>query len=166
MFAELVMELESLDAGSLARADAEAALARSSCVRRWLDGLDLRLTARVSACADRDPASKPAEESVATATRTSPRAARRVVRRAKAAARLPELSEQLGSGGVSGEHVDVVSQALARLPADRRERFAREYGSRIAAAAARSTPDELRVVVERWVREFDGSDGIDRLASQ
>lgn len=135
MFAALVHELESLLVEDLQRSEAEAALATSSRVRRWLDGLDVRLTARVGTCAERDPTSTPAEESIAAATRRSTQAARRDVRRAKAAAEVPALGPALGSGGVSGEHLDVVGQALARLPGDRRQRFSAEYGQRITEEA-------------------------------
>jgi len=164
--ASAVEALVAFDVASADRRAAESALASSARVRRWLDWVDIRLATRIAACAEADPRSKPAEDTIAASMRGSSLHARRVLRQARVVLRMPDLMAGLGQGDVSGEHVDAVHHTLARLPAKRRDEFASLHGPDIARAAVRMTVPDLRAHLERLIRDFDATDGRDRLGTQ
>ncbi len=156
-----------VDVGVLDRAGCRRELAVSAGVRRWLDGRDVQLAGRLSALADADPAAPPVEHDVAGTTRTDPSVAQRLTKRAATARRVEPLAGPVAEGAVSGEHLDVVGQALARFDEARRAQFCERFGDQIAELARSCTAGELRAQLVRWAQGFETADeSVDRLARQ
>ena len=102
---------------------------------------------------------------MAAASKTSRRAAGRATKRAATLDSVPELEATLGAGECSTEHVDALARALQRLQAEQREQLAAE-GERLAAIAARTTPEEFDKVLKREVGRLDPGEATDRLTRQ
>ncbi len=140
--ATVVAGLCALDIHNLDRDSTVAALARSAGVRRWLDGIDVALTARLVELSETTTPSLFPEQAVAEATRTGTRNGTKLVGRAKTVAASPEIGAALDTGAIAGAHVDVMTAALANLePAQRATLTA--AGRELAALAAASTPDQF-----------------------
>lgn len=155
----LADELSRLDVSAVDRPGCERVVASLAILRRRLDACDVRVARRLADLAAGDPTAPPPEHTMASASRTTARTASRTADRSRTAAKVPQLGEQLDRGAASGEHVDVVGQVLARLPADRRQEFAARHGAALAAAAATSTPDELRRMAVGLARAFEDEAG-------
>lgn len=151
--------LAHVDVSLADRAGCERVISALAVVRRRLDACDVRLARRLADLAAADPSAPPPEHTMAAASRTDSRTASRTADRSRTAAAVPQLGQQLDRGAAAGEHVDVVGQVLARLPADRREEFSARHGAALAAAAATSTPDELRRLAVAFARAFQDEAG-------
>ncbi|MCU1397759.1 MAG: hypothetical protein JWN62_868, partial [Acidimicrobiales bacterium] len=102
---------------------------------------------------------------VAAAAKSSRRGADRSSKRASTMGAVPEVETALGAGRVSGDHVDVLSAALARLsPADR-ERLTAD-GARLASVAASLTPEQFDRFLRHEIARLDRSEGVERLWKQ
>ena len=160
----VVAGLCALDVSCADQTAVVRALAQSAGVRRWLDGIDVALAARLVKLAETSPSLFP-EQAAATATRTGVRDGTKLVGRAATVAAVPELGAVLGTGEVSGAHIDVVTAALSNLePAQRAVLAAR--GGELAVLAAGSTPEQFRRAVTARVRRIEADDGIARLQRQ
>jgi hypothetical protein len=129
-------------------------------LKSWVEGREVafaRLTAKVSSFP---------EKSLAEAGRTSLRTGERLLGRAETATAVPALGESLDAGRVSGEHVDVVTRALAGVEPAVRDKLI-DQGDRLARIAETSAPDEFARSVRDETRrlESDG-DGMERLERQ
>ncbi len=141
----VVAGLCALDVSCADQAAVERALTQSAGVRRWLDGVDVALAARLVKLAETSPSLFP-EQTAATATRTGVRDGTKLVGRATTVAAVPELGAVLGTGEVSGAHIDAVTAALAGLEPAQRAVLA-ACGAELAVLAAGSTPDQFRRTV-------------------
>ena len=144
-----------VDVSGSDRAGCERVLSVLAVLRRRIDGCEIRVTRRLEVLADADPAAPSAGEVIARATRRDGRAGTRAARRARTCATVLPLGRAVERGDVSGEHVDVVAEALARLPASLREPFVVRHGDELAVAASTGTPGELRTLVTRLVVGFE-----------
>ena len=100
----VVAGLCALDVSNADQTAVERALAQSAGVRRWLDGIDVALAARLVKLAETSPSLFP-EQAAATATRTGVRDGTKLVGRATTVAAVPELGAVLGCrGGVGRPH--------------------------------------------------------------
>ena len=76
---------------------------------------------------------------------------------------VPEVEAALGTGDVSGAHVDVLDRAMNGLSAAQRELLAGQ-GERLAAIATRCTPEQFARVLRRELERLDPTIGEDRLS--
>jgi hypothetical protein len=134
-------------------------------VQSWLDACQARLVRRLDTLAADNPAAPPAEVDIAGATRGTRSEASRATRRAKALGAVPEVEAALGDGYVSGAHVDVLDRALRGLTPEQRALLAGQ-GARLAAIAARCTPEHFANVLRRELERLDPTIGEDRLGHQ
>jgi hypothetical protein len=162
--AGLVAELEALDVDGLSRVDVMSALSKLSRVRGWVDVLSARLARRLQVIAEDSPSILP-EADIATATKSSQRDAGQATRRAGTLGAMPALETALAAGKVTAEHVDAVGRAMKRLKPEQRESMAGD-DARIAAIAARSTPEQLEATLKVEVVRLDSKEGTERLARQ
>ena len=158
----------------LARADIEsfdrdgvnAGLEVCSRARGLVDATRARLARRSVVLAQACPSMlAEAEADIAVASRSSRSDAGRDVQRAAALDEVPELEPALAAGEVSVGHVDVLQRALKRLQPEQRELLAGD-GARLAAIAARSTPEEFDRILKREVARLDRREGEDTLGRQ
>ena len=163
--ATVVAGLCALDIHDLDRDGTVAALARSAGVRRWLDGIDVALTARLVELSGTTTPSLFPEQAVAEATRTGTREGNKLVERAKTVAAIPEIGAALDTGDIAGAHVDVITAALTNLEPTQQATLT-AAGPELAVLAATSTPDQFRRTVAARVRQIEADDGIARLARQ
>jgi hypothetical protein len=137
---DTVERLAALDVASLSNEAALAALGDARRVQSWAEGRTAALRRRV-----KDTSTSPAagRDDANEASGSSKASGRRDEQRAKATDAIPEAQEALDDGTITGEHVDVIAAALARLEAPEQAELAL-FGSDIVADAAAHTPDEFR----------------------
>jgi hypothetical protein len=156
---ELVTAVGGVDLACRDRAALSAAVAAAARLRAWLDGRDVALAAQL------EEATSYPEKVLADAARTSLKEAERTVRRVRTTRELPELGEALTAGAVSGAHVDMAGDALARLePGQRRALIDREGW--LVGVAERSTPEAFRRELSVAIRRIQADEGMARLERQ
>ena len=138
--AEMVRSLQELDVSSLEVPGVRAALVDVGRVQSWLDGVKVSLSRRLSELSLVVPSMSPMHE-IAKGTRSSLRDADRVGERAKVLDKNPALEEKLRAGEVSAEHVDVLGRGANQLEPAQRDTLYAEHGDRMAAIAARASPE-------------------------
>jgi hypothetical protein len=163
-FSSLVGALVTDDVGQRDRSQVEALLGHAARVQSMSEAVRLAATRRLEQLADQNGSLDP-RDSIMKQSRSSGRAADRTVRRSRVAQQMPALSDALAAGEVSGDHLDVVAQALGRLEPDERARLA-DQADWIATIAANSTPDELARALRRRVRQLSADDGVQRFQRQ
>ena len=131
----------------------------SALVRRWLDGLDVRVA---RAMAEFEPRT---EVILAEASRTSPREVGRVLQRATTTGTVSALGAALDAGDVSAGHVDVVTSVLRQVEPDVRAVLVAN-GAWVARRAAVLSPVELRRELNAEVRALEADGGTARLERQ
>ena len=147
--------LARVDVDDVDRAGCERVLSALAVIRRRVDGCEIRVTRRLAALAEQDPCSPSAGEMVARASRRDARAGAKAQRRADTTAAVPELGDAVERGDASGEHVDAVADALARLPEALRGAFAARHGEQLAVCAASGTPGQVRTLATRLAAGFE-----------
>lgn len=159
--------VEGLAATVIAVADVESCrrvLHDYSRIIAWAEAGKIDASRRLSQLAAEAPEIFP-EQVVAEATRVSLGKALQPFKRAKALAALPTFDSALANGDVSVAHVDIVTNAIGKLDAAERARFA-ERDDFLAGVAERSTPDEFARTVRAEVIRCQRGDGLERLARQ
>ena len=99
------------------------------------------------------------------ATRSSRRKAKRDMARKSTIDKVPAFGEALASGEVSGEHVDVVTDALAHVDGEMAAELARRANG-LVDIAKRCSPEELARHLRRERQQLDDESGTDRLERQ
>lgn len=163
-FSRLVAASICGDIGERSREQIEALLGEAAHVQGLVDAVRLAATRRLESIADSTGSLDPAQV-VALAGRTSRREAAQTVRRSRVTGSIPQLGDSLAAGCLSVNHLDAVSNALARLEPDQR-RLLEAEGEWIAGVAARSTPDELARALALRVRQLSIDDGLSRFERQ
>jgi Domain of unknown function (DUF222) len=158
---ELVTGLARVEIKSACRAEIVSALDGLRRVRARADAAEVALGLRL-----RD-VSPNADADVSGAARRPARHGDRVRERGDAAAAMPVLGELLGSGEVSGEHVDAVSRALRAAPAGVRLALREAVEEILArAVASGSSPEELSSRLAEEAVRLEADDGVARLERQ
>jgi hypothetical protein len=163
-FACLVSALVTDDVDQRDRAQVESLIGDAARVQSMAEAVRLAAARRLEQLADQTGSLDP-RESIITHGRGSEREAERTVRRSRVAGQMPGLSDALAAGKVSGDHLDVVAQALGRLEPDERARLV-DQAEWIATIAAHSTPDELARALRKRVRQLSADDGLARFERQ
>ncbi len=151
--------LVALDAATAAVPEVDRALASIGQLRSWLDSSEARLLARLGEIRSRG---NDAQTALQRSTGMTSRAARQRARRADALAKLPATLDALASGELSGDHADVIVNAVTNNPAVAPD----------VRAAERSlledcgTVDELTERVRKFVADHDETSGADRALRQ
>lgn len=137
---DTVQRLTALNVASLSNQAALAALADARRVQSWAEGRTAALRRRV-----KDTSTSPAagRDDANEASGSSKASGRRDEQRAKATDAIPEAQAALDDGTITGEHVDAIANALARLEAPEQAELAL-FGPQIVADAAAHTPDDFR----------------------
>ena len=164
LVARAVARLLGVDLAVASRGAVESALIDAAYVRRWLDGVELRAAQRLASLAE-DTSGIVPEQVIATATRTDIRHGARAVERASTAAQFGAVARAADDGRVSSAHVDVLTGALAGLPAHLRPALAAR-DDRLAEVAGRTTPAQFRRAVHDEARRLENDDGVARLVRQ
>ncbi len=159
------VSLETMNVSWLNRDEVLDKMRMAAYIRSWLDAKDIVLARRLAELADITPSAPPPEADIAAAGNVSRSQAAKNVKRARAAADVPEVEDLLASGGVTVEHVDALGRALARLSAEHRLLLAAD-GARLAAIAARSTPEAFDKFLKLEIARLDQREAGDRLERQ
>ena len=141
-FSMLVAALVTDDVDQRDRPAIEALFDAAARVQSMAEAVRLAAASRLEQIAATNGSVDPAD-TIARHGRADGRQAQRTARRARVVGQVPQLSDLLADGQVSGDHLDVVAQALARLEPDERARLA-DQGAWIATIAANSTPEAAR----------------------
>jgi hypothetical protein len=161
---ELVRALGDLDPSSLDREGANDALQSLTKVRSWVDARQAKVVRRLREIAEENAAVCP-EADIAASTKNSRGEAGRAVKRSQALGAVPELEDALTEGDVSVGHVDALARAMKDLTPEQRELLASQ-GPRLAAIAARSTPERFAKVLRAELDRLDRRSGEERLEQQ
>ena len=156
---ELVTAVGGVDPACRDRAVLSAAVAGAARLRAWLDGQEVLLAAQL------EQASSYPEKMLADAARMSLKDAERTVRRVRTTRTLPQLGAALTSGTVSGSHVDVAGDALARLEPGQRHALV-DRADWLVGVAERSSPEAFRREIAVEVRRIQADEGMARLERQ
>ena len=162
--AGLVAGLEVVDPTVLDRGEVVAALGSLARVRGWADALQAQLARRLTEIAVVSPGVSP-EADVAAASRSGRRGGDRAVKRAGTLDAVPEFELSLVAGDVSGEHVDVLTNALKGVKPEHRDVLAAD-AARLIAVAERSTPEQFAKFLAVEVARLDARAGDERLVRQ
>ena len=131
--------------------------------QRCLDGLAVRVGARCDQLAVGGDAA-PVADTLRSAGQVSAEQARREAARVDAAARIPGVGDALSRGETTGEHVDVLARAWARLDDQQRTRFDTDH---LLQEAGRVPVETYRRLVKRHTDTAVGDHGLtDTLARQ
>ncbi|MCU1365235.1 MAG: hypothetical protein JWN39_874 [Ilumatobacteraceae bacterium] len=152
------------EVGTLDRASVQAELGCLGRLQGWKDVRHAQLTRRLNSLADSCPSMFP-DADVAAAAKTSRRGADRSSKRASTMGEVPDVEAALGAGRVSGEHVDLLGAALARLSPMDRARLAAD-GARLATVAAGLTPEQFDRFLRGEIARLDSTEGEERLRRQ
>ena len=161
---ELVTALDVLDPAGLDRDEVVAALSSLARVRSWVDAKQVGLARRLKEIAVVAPGVCP-EADVAAASRSGRRGGDRAVKRAGTLDAVPEMEMALAAGDVSGEHVDVLTNALKGVKPEHRDALAAD-AARLIAVAERSTPEQFAKFLAVEVARLDARAGDERLVRQ
>jgi uncharacterized protein DUF222 len=162
--AEVVAALELLDVAALSREEVQGAYRLTRQVRGWLDVCEGRLARRLGEIAEKDMTMLP-EADIAAASKSTHAEASKATKRAKTLGEVPQLEAALAAGEVSAEHVDAVTRATRRLKPEDRDKLTGD-GDRLAAEAARSTPEEFESHLKSEIARIDSREGGERLLRQ
>ena len=146
------------------RSGAEQLVRAAAVVNGLVESVRLRAVARLHDLADAGGGFDP-DQQTAAAGRTSRRSAARSGKRAATARQFPQLGAALERGDVSGEHLDAVAQAMAKLDPAERELLAVE-ADWIQRVAERCTPDDLAAALRRKIGELMQARAVDLLERQ
>ena len=144
----LVGRVAAVDADGAELVDLRAAFDDLRRLRSWVDGREVALARSIAAL------SSFPEKALAEAGRTSLRHAEVVFERAGTAEVVPTLAVSLEAGGVSGEHVDVLSRVLRRLEPAARGKLI-EAAPGLVVVAEQSTADEFAPVVRAEAQRLE-----------
>ncbi|MCU1393861.1 MAG: hypothetical protein JWM34_2289, partial [Ilumatobacteraceae bacterium] len=149
------------DLSSMSRAGLQGELSLLGRGSGWIDARRAAVTRALLGLSD---SSGSAEQDVAAASKSSLSRANSDVKRAGTLGEVPEMSEALGNGSVSTEHVDKLTSALDRV-GDKRAELAAD-GAGLAELAASTTPGQFGKRLEERIARLDESEGCERLAKQ
>ncbi len=161
---ELVAALEVLDPTVLDRDEIAVALGSLARVRGWVDATQVGLARRLKEIAVVSPGVCP-EADVAAGSRSGRRGGDRAVKRAGTLDAVPEMESSLAHGDVSGEHVDVLTNALKGVKPEHRDALAAD-SARLIAVAENSTPEQFARFLAVEVARLDARAGDERLVRQ
>ncbi len=139
--------------------DVRAAAVQVAKARAWCDAADVQIAALIEGL------SPEPEHEIARATRSSRRKAKRDMARKATIERVPAFGLALASGEVSGEHIDVVTDALAHVDGEVAAELAR-VANGLVDVAKRCSPEELARHLRRERQQLDDESGTDRLERQ
>ncbi len=144
----LVERVGALDAGAADRVVVEAAIGDLRRLKSWVEAREVAFARRVV-----EVSSFP-EKSLADAGRSTLRGAEQVLRRAEVIDQAPAFSTALDDGRVTGDHVDIVGDALRKLEPAQRNQLAQQ-APRLLLIAEHSTPDEFARTLRAEVRQLE-----------
>lgn len=141
MFEAALAELGAWSPSGCSRDGLRSSGAALGRVRAAVDAAEVRLAAEMAAHVA-DPATE-----IRGATRCSRRAAERLASRADTTAAVPDLAHKFAAGGTSGEHVDVLTRAVAQTSAEAVRR------SGLVDLATKVPPEQLTRAAREFVRD-------------
>jgi Domain of unknown function (DUF222) len=133
-------------------------------IRGYLDAKEAEFARRQDLLAATVGA-RPAADALAQANKTTRRTAERAAARAATLGDTPELAKHLIKGNISGEHVDVLTNAAKGLDTDRRAELL-DLDGELALAAASKTPEQFGRHVRKTIHQLSDDDGITRSEQQ
>ena len=160
----LVAGLDVLDPAGLDREQVSAALGSLARVRSWVDAKQVGLARRLQEIAVVSPGVSP-EADVAASSRSGRRSADRAVKRAGTLDAVPGMEDALVAGVVSGEHVDMLTNALKGLKPEHQAALAAD-ATRLVAVAEQCTPEAFAKFLAVEVARLDARAGDERLVRQ
>ncbi len=164
--ADLLLRVERLlghGAGS-SRLEIESLLVDAAAVRKWLDVCTVAFMRDLNELAAADGSLLP-EDVVARTSAMRRRDADALARRSEVLDALPSFDAALHAGTITAEHVDIFERATRRLPRAEKAKIAERH-ERLAALAARSTPDEFMAVMKGEAARVQQDEGAADLAKQ